>query len=203
MVLTFIDFLYEKTDYPQITDDNYYQYLLLSNEFNNILSGYLTRPEFDEIRIKSNLKNAISKENIDKSLCEEYIAQHLDYYLETYGNEMSNIPYTTLHNIFVHKKRVLNNHERANKFITKIFKEGCNENDGHKKLICTLYETLDGEKLDEKSFKELLDKKDEHFGFVPKFNTSFISSFNNSILQLSNQIESQYEKNLMNSCNNN
>ena len=55
---------------------------------------------------------------------------------------MSEIPCTTLYNIFQHKNRVLNNQERAYQFLKQIF-EGTKSGFHNEKSICILFETLD------------------------------------------------------------
>lgn len=168
---TFLDFLNEKIKYPEINVDNYFDYLQLSEEFNNILSHYLSSQEFDNIRNISILKNAKTIEVIDKGIIEEYIAKHLDYYLEFFSSDMSQIPTTTLYNIFHHKNRILCNHERAYQFI----------NDNNSKNIFILLKTLDASKISEESFNESFSKKNKHYGFSPEFSLSFISELKNQM----------------------
>ena len=48
--ITFLEFLKLNSKYPNINRNNYYDYLLVSKEFNNILSDYLLNPEFDKIQ---------------------------------------------------------------------------------------------------------------------------------------------------------
>ncbi|KAK8897954.1 hypothetical protein M9Y10_000198 [Tritrichomonas musculus] len=187
----FLDFL-QKNQYPEIDANNYYDFLLLNEEFNYILSDHLSKSEFDQIKKVSMLKKASSSDSADKSLCEKYISENLDYYLETYGEQMEAIPCTTLYNIFQHEKRALNNQERAYQFIKKILEESKNNDNQQTRDICILLETLDGTKISEESLKESMNKRDERFGFAPKINFSFIDSFNNCISELKRHMDNKY-----------
>lgn len=190
----FLDFLNSKIENPSIDSNNYYDYFQLSKEFNNILSDYLSKPEFDEICKISMLNNAIINENSDKQLCESYISENLDYYIQYHKNNLSKIPYTTLYNIFQHKKRVLNNHENAYQFIKHVLNESNSNNGVEKKNICVLLGTLEGNKLNEESLKESISKKEEHFGFVPKIESTIFNSFNNIVSDLKIQLENKYKQ---------
>ena len=183
----FFEFLNEEEKYPDINEDNYYDFFLLSSEFNNILKDYLLENEKYEKR--SILQNAIKSDINDKSYIEEFIAKNLDEYLESYEQEMSKVPCQTLHNIFNHKDRILNNQERAYNFILKNI-----DANNNKESFCVLLESLDAEKINEKSFQDSLLKKEEHFGFAPKFNISFITSFNQCIHELKNEFEKAFHQ---------
>ena len=183
----FFEFLNKEEKYPDINEDNYYDFFLLSSEFNNILKDYLLENEKYEKR--SILQNAIKSDINDKSYIEEFIAKNLDEYLESYEQEMSKVPCQTLHKIFNHKDRILNNQERAYNFILKNI-----DTNNNKESFCVLLESLDAEKINEKSFQDSLLKKEEHFGFAPKFNISFITSFNQCIHELENKFEKAFHQ---------
>lgn len=68
--------------------------------------------------------------------------------------------------------------------------EDKNENS---KGICVLFSSLDACKISEASFKESMSMKDEHYGFVPKYNISFINSFNQAINESQALILKQFE----------
>ena len=187
----FLDFLNEKIGYPSIDANNYYDYYQLSKEFNDILENYLSKPEFDEFCKISMLENAKTNENIDKQLCILYISENLDYYLQYQPNNLSKIPYQTLYNIFRHEKRILNNQENAYQFIKQILNESNANGDEMKKSICVLIGTLDGNKLNEESLKESISMKEEHFGFVPKINSTIFNSFNDIVSNLKDQLLGQ------------
>ncbi|KAK8870903.1 hypothetical protein M9Y10_008815 [Tritrichomonas musculus] len=187
----FLDFLNEKIGYPSIDPNNYYDYYQLSKEFNDILENYLSKREFDEFCKISMLENAKTNENIDKQLCILYISENLDYYLQYQPNNLSKIPYQTLYNIFRHEKRILNNHENAYQFIKQILNESNANGDEMKKSICVLIGTLDGNKLNEESLKESISMKEEHFGFVPKINSTIFNSFNDIVSNLKDQLLGQ------------
>ena len=96
---------------------------------------------------------------------------------------MSEIPCTTLYNIFQHKNRVLNNQERAYQFLKQIF-EGTKSGFHNEKSICILFETLDSTKIDEESLKESIEKRQERFGFAPIMNSSYFTAYRESFQNL-------------------
>ena len=176
----FLDYLNDQNENPKLTINNYYELLLLSEEFNGNLRDYLAKEEFAKIKILSILKNARTEENRDVSFCEEYIAKNLDYFLEFYSKEMSEMKTTTLYNIFQHQKRELKDHERAYQFIKQQIESGKENN-------CVLLKTLDGIQLSEKSMKETFSKKEMNYGFLPELNLSFISDIKNQMNSIMNQ----------------
>ena len=194
----FLDFLNDKIQTPELTTNNYYDYFLLSEEFNKNLSDYLSKQEFNNIKNLSILKNAKTEEARDKSYFEEYIAEHLDYYLEFFSKEMSQIPLQTLYNVFQHKNRILNNHERAYKFIKEILTKSDNDNNtnlnANHKNACILLQTLDATKISEDSFNESYSKKSDNFGFAPEFNLSFVSEIKIQMNALMKQQMQMMEK---------
>ena len=201
----FFDFLNEKSQYPEINMDNYYDYFQLSEEFNKNLSDYLSRQEFDSIKNISILKNASSSESADNSFTVKYIAEHLDFYLEFFSKEMSEIPINTLYNIFHHENRILNNHERAYQWIKGSLSKSGNDNDNNfnenQTSLCVLLNTLDGTKISEQSFNESFSKRDENFGFAPQFSLSFISEIKKQMgdimaqqMQMMNQMKSLFDQ---------
>ncbi|KAK8871637.1 hypothetical protein M9Y10_007374 [Tritrichomonas musculus] len=101
----------------EVNSDNYSDFYLLNDEFNNIISDILSSPGFDSVRKGSILNLLLSREKEDKSQIEKDIAADLDFYLDQYKEKMSQVPETSLYNIFNHESRQLNNHNAAYQFI--------------------------------------------------------------------------------------
>ena len=177
---TFLDYLYDKKENPELTVDNYYEFQVLSEEFNGNLREYLSKEEFENIKSLSILKHSTTEDKGDVSSCEEYIATKLDYFLENYSKEMREMRTTTLYNIFKHEKRQLKNHERAYEFIKEVVKSGKESN-------CVLLKTLDGIEMSEKSIEEAFCNKEKNYGFLPEFNLSFISDIKSQMNTIMNQ----------------
>lgn len=182
---SFYAFLTSSDGSIEIKKENYYDYHHLSEEFNNILSDILSKQEYEELRNDSILQNLITEEKKDKSKEEKYVANNLDYFLEHFSEQMSQVPFTSLFNIFNHEDRNLKDQDKAYQFIiTNIDKN----DELSKKSFCILLGCLEGNKLSQKSIKESLNKRDDHFGFAPKTDDSFISSVNKNINELKSQI---------------
>lgn len=187
----FLDFLNsEEVKYPEVNLENYYDFYLLSKEFNNILFHHLSKSEYDEICTISMLNAAIRKDINNKIYCKEYIAKNLDNYLAFYEEKMSEIPITTLYGIFNHEERILNNQERAYQFIKKNQSKNIND----KNSFCILYETIDAIKINVESFNECFSQKDEHIKFLPKLRFSVNDSINKNFSDFKNQIENKFEQ---------
>lgn len=103
---------------------------------------------------------------------------------------MAQIPFNSLFNNFNHESRNLNDHEKAYQFII----EKINENHENKKSFCVLLGTLDATKMNEKSINESNLNRNEHFGFMPKSNDSFICTVNKNIAEMKNQIDTKFEQ---------
>lgn len=174
----------------EVNSDNYSDFYLLNDEFNNIISDILSSPEFDSVRKESILNLLLSREKEDKSQIEKDIAEDLDFYLDRYKEKMSQVPETSLYNIFNHESRKLNNHNAAYQFII----ENINKNNENKRSFCILIATLDAFKMSEKLIQESNLHREEHFGFVPKSSDSFICSLNKSIAEMKNQIDTKFEQ---------
>lgn len=54
--------------------------------------------------------------------------------------------------------------------------------------------TLHGNKLSEESLKESISKKEEHFGFIPKIESTIFNSFNDIVSNLKMQLEEKYKQ---------
>ena len=107
-----------------------------------------------------------SNDNNDKSQNEKYIAMHLDECIEKYEQELLKIPLNSLVNIFFHKERILNDHQKAYDFIIKESFSNINLN--------ILLQSIDGEKLNIQSQFESLSKINERRGYLPIFNQNFL-----------------------------
>ena len=125
-----------------------------------------------------------------QSQIEKDIAADLDFYLDQYKEQMSQVPETSLYNIFNHESRQLNNHNAAYQFII----ENINKNNENKRSFCILIATLDALKMSEKLIQESNLHQEEHFGFVPKSSDSLICSLNKSITEMKNQIDTKFEQ---------
>ena len=109
-----------------------------------------------------------SNANDDKSQSEKFIAMHLDDYIDMYEQELLKIPSNSLFNIFFHKERILNDHQKAYDFIIKESYSNIS--------LYILLPSLDGEKLNIKSQFESFSKIKERFGYLPTFNQIFLES---------------------------
>lgn len=164
----FLDYLFNGK-IPILTVNNIYQYNLLNEEL-KILNDILNQQENIYLFKISVIRNVSIDENSDKSNSERFISQNLDFFLTNYSNEMKQIPINSLYNIFNHKERVLNDTELAYHFII-------NGGETNKSLYILL-QSLDGTKLTKKSINESFSQIDEHCGFFPRADFSFIERCN-------------------------
>lgn len=173
--LYFRYFIYRKR-IPVINSDNILQYYLLDDEFQNqrsseTLISIMSRPEYDEMRLISMIKNTNSDDNESKSTCEKFIAQNLDFYIKNYPEEMRKIQLQSLYNIFSHTERKLENHDDAYSFII---------NDSRNRLLIQL---LDCSKLKFETLKEIISNKDRYI-VTPKIDIEFIQKVEKSYQEL-------------------
>lgn len=159
----FLDFIVNGQP-PSFNSDNIYQFHNLSQEF-DIMKDLFEQPDLEKLLKISILKNYYQNCN-DKSYSEEYIAMNLDFYLQKFSKEMYEIPITSLYNIFYHRKRILNDQEKAYQFITS------SDNEKSRNNLNILLESLEASKLKVKTFFDAIEKRDEHFGFTPKIKLS-------------------------------
>lgn len=165
----FLDYLLDASQIPKITIYNIHEYRSLSKEFNYI-TDYLYNDENEKLYQLSFLLNAKENDTSDKTAFEKYISQNLDFYLDTYPNEMYEIPFTRLYNIFFNKSRKLQDHDKAYKFIVS----------GDKKLSI-LIKSLDGTKLSEEILKDAISCNNSHFEFIPQNSLSYVDKFEKKI----------------------
>ena len=177
---SFLDYYAEQIPLPTINSDNIFDFRQLSKEF-NILTDYFSSSEYDSIYKMSVLKNAESSDNKDRSQCEEFISQNLDFFLSNYSSEMGSLPLNSLYNIFYNKNRKLKSHKEAYLFITK---------QEHKSDIFVLLNSLDCSELDDEMIDDSISKREERFGFSPLFSIERYKQLSES----KNIIESQQSK---------
>lgn len=84
---------------------------------------------------------------------------------------MLKIKIQSLSLIFFNKNRILNDHERAYKFII----------DSSEKDFFVLLRSLDGSKLTIESLLESISKRNDHFGFYPEISTSVLDYIRSTI----------------------
>lgn len=192
-----------KAEEPVINSQNAYDYFLLSQEFGIMKDIVSKNINEDVIHIsclkKSNDDNNNNDDNNDqqkslhdKSQHEEYVAKHLDKYIERYSNDLLEISPTSLYNIFYHPQRVLNETQKAFDFINNSLKSDVSHNEENKSKLFVLLGSLNGDELNDKTKFELFLKKDDHFGFIPKFSQSFFQSIeeqNKKLESLKNDLE--------------
>ena len=173
----------------QINSDNYFYFKKLDDEL-QIMKEYLSKQKFVDIEKISFTKQFSTDENTDKSPSEKFISENLDYYLDNYENEMFTIPINSLSNIFYYEKRNLIDHGKAYQFINK-YKKMNNDNNLN---IDFLIATLQDSKLSNEQFINSLVNKDNHSGFIPKTNFSFLENLNKNISEIRFQCEQSLDK---------
>lgn len=145
-----------------INESNIWEYIQLNDEF-GLLEEHLSCPDIEQIFNISNLIHSdySPKYNFDKSLIEQRISHQLDKYIAESPNELSQIPLTSLYNIFFNKERLLNDHDQAYQFIIN------NQNQNQNLFI--LIASLDAKQFENNELlKDSIFKSNEHFGFCPK-----------------------------------
>lgn len=178
----FLDYFLGKNEGIPININNYYDFLFINDEFNNILSDFFSKQEFEQIKDQIILQNIITSTQNNKSFGEKYISENLDYFLDKYNDDMMKVPCNSLYNIFNHSRRVLHNQDRAYQFISKIL---ANSND---LKICVILETIEASKISDESLKDAFAKREERLGFMPVMNYSFIASIKESISEMNRKL---------------
>lgn len=193
----FLDFWAHGTE-PEVNSDEIFEYYLLSQEF-GLMGEYLSKKIDNSSFNSSILKYLSEKRNcpIDKSDYEQYIAMNLNSFLEDKEDDMMRIPLISLINIFFHKKRVLNDQQKAFNFIEKLLNSS-NENHMDYSILLS---SLNADQLNKENIIDCIERADEHFGFHPKVFSSFFTSYNEKIDQLTQ--ENQKLKMLLNESGNN
>lgn len=151
---------------PQITKENFADYLKINDEF-NLFKDFIKKTE-DEfgVDLKCIIQLSDTKSKQDNKVLEIYIAKNLDYCLKNYEKDMMKIPINNLYNIFNNSQRKLDDHELAYQFIKEASKL--------KSDFYILLPFLDGDKLKRDSQIEIENKKNEGLNFLPK-NVSVLS----------------------------
>lgn len=160
---SFIYYMFNKNQKPNITFQNAYDFKLLAKEFQIELDFFSDPQNEDIINLSYLIKTKNSKE---RSEIEENISQNLDYYLDKYQDYMYTIPINSLYNIFNNEKRKLTNEEKAYQFIIK----------GNDISFFILLETLNSENLSEYSKEESLLKQnimDSHQNLIYQFSKTW------------------------------
>lgn len=165
---SFLDYWVQEKEF-KVNVDNIWEYSLLSNEF-DLFKDIVSKSEYKNILHLSCLiyitKEKSFDHTIDMLTAELYIAQHLDYYLENYQNEMHNIPLNSLYNIFFHKERKMTNHANAYSFITGYSNsERTNETINHSNIgFFILLQSIDCMKLSQEAALDAHTKVSDHCG---------------------------------------
>ncbi|KAK8837919.1 hypothetical protein M9Y10_035860 [Tritrichomonas musculus] len=162
---SYLDNWQNDTD-PQINSDNILEYYQLSQEL-GVFSDYILQPKYKPL-LFSNLLSTDKDILFDRSGIERSISLHLDDYISKHESELFKIRITSLFNIFYHKHRYLEDHQKAYYFIIRI-SEKVDKN------FYSLMESLDVDDFEDESEKlfSFIDK-DKHLGFYPKNADKFL-----------------------------
>ena len=182
---SFIQCLLDKTKIPEVTCENIYQYHCLCEEF-GVLKDIIMIDQYDDILKLAIINNAQTQKN-DIEITERYIAQNLDFYILNYPQNLYNLPINSLYNIFNDKQRTLINHDNAYHFITKC------PNETLQMKLYVLLKSLDSCKLSKDILKESVSKAEDHFGFCPLHNDSFVETINQKIDDISSVLGQDIE----------
>lgn len=165
---SFLDFWVEKKE-QDVNNDNYYEYCLLSQEFQiKFIDDFLKSKEdtFDEyeknlIKLKDDSLN-------DKFLIEQVVSRKLDIYLNKYPKELMSLPIQQLYRLFNNSECKIYNQKQAYQLIISKYQETNNRD------IFILLPFLDGNRLNKDILNECFQKKEERNNFLPKFDFSSI-----------------------------
>lgn len=169
---------------PQITKENYLEYLMINEEF-QILTEFIKKSEEEfGTDFKCIVQLNDIKINQDNSFLENQISKNLDLYLKQQFNQMKNLPFNCLCNIFNNPERKLEDQELAYQFIKDKSKDDPN--------LFVLLKSLEGDKLSRDSQIECERERVERFDFCP--NNLSILSFKEHQEQLYQSIKSIKEE---------
>lgn len=183
---------FSESKMPEINLDNAFELYLLNEEF-GLLSDFISENEgivnlsclkYDD---DDNDNNNDNQQQIpfDRSQNEAHIALNLDYFIDHYPSELSQIKKYSLINIFNHPQRNLNDTQKALDFIRNFI--GLNESSNQNQIspvFLILLESLNGDELDRKTQFEFISKREENFGFCPHFSQSFYRSIEEKMDEL-------------------
>lgn len=155
---------------PDILSSNFHEYEELSQEFEMMRDILTTKKDSPLFKIETLINNI----NFDKSVVEKEVSQNLDYYLDNFPNQMYQVPFTSLYNIFNNENRNLKSNLKAYLFIIK--KLIPNDTSDPDINLYILIKTLDGSELYEESHEMFIDliSRFNEFGFLPKCSPTFI-----------------------------
>lgn len=166
---TFESFLnsWKNDEPPHITDDNFYEYYQLDNEF-GIFTDFINQPQFKQFTDLSMLIKSKNYKNFDRSFIEKKVTSDLNNYLTNSANCLKQVPINSLYNIFNHPDRSSIDHDLAYHFIVDAASDG-------KECFYVLLESLDSDKM-----KSIENQRDsivnfrKHHNFAPQNSESFI-----------------------------
>lgn len=167
---SFINFWVQGTE-PNVNIENYYQYFLLSEEF-NLMKDYLTSIKSNWTEYDQNLYNLSDPNISDKSILEQKVAQDLDYYIENYSDRLFKLSIQSLYNIFSYKEKKFTKHDRAYELICHRYIESNDRN------IFVLLKFIEGQNIEYTQFKDSILNSEERFGYMAKFDISFFEDIN-------------------------
>lgn len=175
---TFLDYISGKVNELPINSHNIYYYYQLCNEFEKSFD-FASNSQYEQMLQLSILEHFDSSTNQDKSSCEKNISKNFGVFITNYSKEMYKIPISSLFNIFNDIERSTQNEDDAYNFIVN----------SKNTEFYILFSCLDGEKLNSANFEDSIKKKDEHFGFIPKF--SFLLNELNSNSKYIKKLENE------------
>lgn len=159
---------------PVLDISNILEYHDLNEEF-GILNKYFSSEESTQTINIAYLKNDQKNSAIDTKSIEEKIAENLDKYLAKNPNEMSQIQFNSLYNIFFNSKRKLDNQDEAYQFII--------QNGSQNSEFYSLIRSLDITKMD-KYQRDSIFQHREHLGFLPMNHEAYILKLEKQIKDL-------------------
>ena len=109
----FLDY-WSKSKELEINSDNLVEYYLLNEEFGFMIENFNEKYNENDFHLSflcnsKNCSNDTKNSNqhnifFDKSSHEQYIAMHLDSFIDKYEEQILKIPISSLYNIFFHRK---------------------------------------------------------------------------------------------------
>lgn len=173
---------------PTIEESNYLEYMQLSNEF-DFMKDKLESDEFRHFLNLSNLINLVINTKENRPTIERLISLQLDECITNLPNELQNIEINTLFNIFNHPDRVLNDHDKAYRFIIHL---GETKDQNYYALL----NLLDASKFnEEENLRDSFLKRKERFGLCPVNIEHIITTFDQKIADFEQSIHSLEQRN--------
>lgn len=173
---------------PTIYESNYFEYTQLSNEF-GFMKDELESDEFSHFLNLSNLINLVINTKENRPTVERLISLQLDEFITNLPNELKNVEINTLFNIFNHPDKVLNDHDKAYRFIIHL-------GETQDKSFYALLNLIDASKFnEEENLRDSLLKSKERFGICPKNIEHIITTFDQKIADFEQNIHSLEQRN--------